>query len=293
MRAPTVGFIGVGRLGLPLAQGLLDGGFTVVSTKRGRSDELIAAGGSIAGNGSPREVAESADVIVTCLPSADAFDDVLDGADGILRAASPPPLIEASTLPLARKQDARKKLMEKGSQLLDAPVSGTPPMVAAKIAMIYASGDRDIYLKYEKVLQAMCPKVTYVGTGCNGSKFKFVAQFLATIHVTAAVEAMVYADRAGLDLAEVSQLISSSPGAVSGQFQIRAPMIAAGNFEGKLVTVDMLLKDIAEVVTYANEIQAPTDLSAIVAERYQQLSAAGHGGADPATLFRALSDGDQ
>ena len=293
MSALTVGFIGVGRLGLPLAEGLLENGFAVVSTKRGRSDELVALGGIIAADGHPRDVAEVADVIVTCLPSTSAFQDVLEGADGIFRAASPPPVIEASTLPLAVKQEARKALINKGSQLIDAPVSGTPPMVAAKIAVIYVSGDRDAYLKYEPVLQAMCPKVTYVGTGLNGSKVKCVAQFLATIHVTATVEAMVFAERAGLDLAEVSELISSNPWTASGQFQVRAPMIAAGNFEGKLVTVEMLLKDIKEVIAYATEIGAPTDLSMIVAEHYVRLSSAGHGDVDAAALYQALIGGDR
>lgn len=284
----TVGFIGVGRLGLPLACRLIDKGFTVVTTKRGRSDELIAAGGSIAGDGSPRDVAEAASVIVTCMPSSSAFEDVLDGPDGILRASTTPLVIEASTLPLKVKESARKKLVDNGYQFIDAPVSGTPPMVEMQIAMIYASGDRDLYLQYEDLIQAMCPKVKYVGTGLNGSKIKFVAQFLATIHVTAAVEAMVYAHQAGLDLTEVSELISASPGAVSGQFQVRAPMIAAGDFEGKLVTVDMTLKDIDQVIAYGNEIGAPTDLSTVVAEHYHRLSDAGHGDVDPAALFRAL-----
>lgn len=293
MGALTVGFIGVGRLGLPLAQGLLDNGFRVVTTKRGRSEELVAAGGAVAGNGSPRDVADVADVIVTCMPSAAAFQDVIDGPDGILRARTVPRVIDCSTLPLSVKQDARKLLIDRNSQLLDAPVSGTPPMVAAKIAMIYASGDRDAYLTYEPLLQAMCPKVSYVGTEFNGSKIKFVAQFLATIHVTAAVEAMVYAERAGLDLVQVAELISASPGAASGQFQIRAPMIAAGKFEATLVTVDMTLKDVDEVIAFAGEIGAPTDLSRIVAERYHRLSEAGHGNAEPAALFRALRDGEQ
>jgi 3-hydroxyisobutyrate dehydrogenase-like beta-hydroxyacid dehydrogenase len=293
MSALTVGFIGVGRLGLPLAQGLLDAGFAVVTTKRGRSDELVAAGGIIAGDGTPRDVAEAADVIVTCMPSAAAFEEVIDGPDGILRAEKTPPVIESSTLPLAVKRDVRMKLVDRQAQLIDAPVSGTPPMVQMKIAMIYASGDRDAFLQHEEVLRAMCPKVTYVGTEFSGSKFKFVAQFLATIHVTATVEAMVYAAQAGLDLQQVAELISTSPGATSGQFQIRAPMIAAGNFEAKLVTVDMTLKDVDEVIAYAREIGAPTDLSTVVADRFHRLSEAGLGNAEPAALFRALMDGEQ
>lgn len=287
----TVGFIGVGRLGLPLAKRLLEAGYAVATTKRGRSHDLVQAGGHISGDGSPLAVAEASEVIVTCMPSASAFEDVLDGPDGILRANPVRPLIEASTLPLEVKTTARKKLVAAQSGMLDAPVSGTPAMVERQIAMIYASGDHDLYLQHESVLQAMSPQVTYVGSSLNGSKFKFVAQFLATINVTAAVEAMVYAQRAGLELSEVSKLIAASPGATSGQFQIRAPLIAAGQFEGTLVTVDMLLKDVDEVLQYGKEIGAPTDLLAIVAQHYHRLSDAGEGDAEPAKLFTALTEG--
>jgi 3-hydroxyisobutyrate dehydrogenase-like beta-hydroxyacid dehydrogenase len=219
-----------------------------------------------------------------------AFEEVLEGHDGILRAASVPTLLEVSTLPLEVKVSARKKLISANSRMLDAPVSGTPPMVELSMAMIYASGDRDVYLKYEKVLQAMSPHVTFVGSLLSGSKYKFVAQFLATIHVTAAVEAMVFAQRAGLDLDQVSKLISASPGATSGQFQIRSPMIAAGQFEGRLVTVDMLLKDVDEVMAYAEGIGVPTDLLAIVSGHYHRLADAGEGDAEPAKLFQALAE---
>jgi 3-hydroxyisobutyrate dehydrogenase-like beta-hydroxyacid dehydrogenase len=290
MRSRTIGFIGVGRLGLPLARLLLGAGFVVATTKRGRSEDLISAGGHIPGDGSPLAVAEVSDAVITCMPSVDAFEEVLDGPDGILRAGSVPPVIDTSTMPLAVKLLARDKLLACQSGLLDAPVSGTPAMVERKMAMIYASGEHDLYLRHESVLRAMSGHATYVGRLLEGSKYKFVAQFLATIHATAAVHAMVYAQRAGLDLDQVSTLISASPGATSGQFQVRAPLIAAGQFEAKLVTVDIMLKDVDEVLAYGRQIGAPTELLEIVAQQYHRLSESGQGDAEPAALFPALVD---
>jgi 3-hydroxyisobutyrate dehydrogenase-like beta-hydroxyacid dehydrogenase len=233
-------------------------------------------------------VAEASDVVVTCLPSAASLYDILDGHQGILAADRVPPLIELSTLPVELKTLARRQLLSRGSDLLDAPVSGTPAMVAARIAVIYASGDRSLHDRVEAVFRAMSPNYAFVGEFGTGTKMKLVAQYLALIHVTAAAEAMAYAKLAGLDLDQVTDLITASPGAVSGQFQIRAPLMAAGQFDGELATVEMTLKDIGEVLSYGREISAPVDLITVAEKHFRELEAEGHGQADPAKLFDAL-----
>ncbi|WP_319456957.1 MULTISPECIES: NAD(P)-dependent oxidoreductase [unclassified Mycobacterium] len=232
MSSRTIGFIGIGRLGLPLAKRVIDAGFAVITTKRGRSDELVRLGGCIPGNGSPRAVAENSHAVVTCMPSVSAFEDVLYGAEGILSAVSVPPLIEVSTLPLEVKLAARRRLLFARAGMIDAPISGSPAMVEHNLAMIYASGDRDLYLEFESVLHAMSPDTTYVGSSVNGSKYKVVAQTLSTNNATAAVDAVAFAQRAGLDLAEVAELIADSPGAASEEFRLRAQLIAASRLEG-------------------------------------------------------------
>jgi 3-hydroxyisobutyrate dehydrogenase-like beta-hydroxyacid dehydrogenase len=287
----TVGFIGVGRLGFPLACALLDGGFEVVCTKRGRAEELAARGASIPGDGSPRAVAEAADVVVTCLRTFAELEEVAGGAHGVLAAASVPSLIELSTIAPADKQRIRDGFVARGADMLDAPVSGTPAMVDAKLAVAFASGERHEYERLAEVLQGMTPNVTYVGEFGTGTKMKLVAQFLGMVHVTATAEAMAYAKLAGLDLAQVAELISGSPGAMSGQFKIRAPLIAAGQFEGKLVTVGMAYKDIEEVISYGTGLGAPLALIRVAEDYYRELAAAGHTQADPAKLFEALIEG--
>ncbi|HET6736292.1 NAD(P)-dependent oxidoreductase [Mycobacterium sp.] len=276
MTSRTIGFIGVGRLGLPLAKQLIDAGFAVATTKRGGSDELVRLGGDVPGNGSPLAVAENSDAVVTCMPSVSAFEDVLYGGEGILSGASVPPLIEASTLPLEVKLAARRRLLFARTGMLDAPVSGTPEMVERNVAMIYASGDRDLYLEYEAVLQAMSPHATYVGSSLNGSKYTFVAQLLSTINVASAVEAMVYAHRVGLDLDEVAELIAASPGATLGEW------IPEGQAEGSPVSVEATIRDIDEVLDHGKHIGAPRDLLTIVATHCHRLLNGGIRNAAPA-----------
>src|ERR1700690_3823774 len=103
-----IGVIGLGQIGLPLAKLLLEAGHEVIGYRRGDMRELRQAGGQSAG--SPREVAESADIILSCLPSSAALDQVVDGQDGLLAARRPLLLIELSTLPPAHRIAVRDRL---------------------------------------------------------------------------------------------------------------------------------------------------------------------------------------
>lgn len=284
----TVGFIGLGRLGLPLAEALLAGGFRVVATSRGKATELTARGGEVVGDGSARAVAEAADVVVTCLPSEAALEEVVSGPQGILAAENVPTLIESSTLSVDAKLAVRERFVARGADMLDAPVSGTPAMVKAKVAVVYASGERPRYDRFAGVVTAMGPNSGYVGDFGTGTKIKIVAQFLATVHATVTAQALALAELADLDLTKVVELLVGSPGATSGQFSIRGPMIAERRFEGRMTTVDMLLKDLGEIISFATKVGAPLDLLEPMEARYRALSAAGHGNADPAKLFDAV-----
>ena len=140
---PTLGFIGLGRLGLPLAGSLVGAGYEVVCCSRGRSAELEERGGKIAGDGSARAVAEAAGVVLTCLPDDAALEDV---AAGLLSAdGEAPVVIELSTVSIALMERLREELAAAGGDLLDCPVSGTPAMAEVKKAVIFASGDRGAY----------------------------------------------------------------------------------------------------------------------------------------------------
>jgi putative dehydrogenase len=284
---PAIGFIGLGRLGSVLASTLLEAGHPVFCCSRGRSSELVSAGATIPGDGSPRAVAEAAEVIFTCLPG-DGLGAAFDGPDGLLAAARPNLVVELSTAPILDKERLRERLAARGGELLDAPVSGTPAMARAKIAVIYASGDRDAYERVAATLAELSPAAAYVGELGTGTRVKYVANLLVQVHVAATAEAMAFAAALGLDLAEVAELLARSPAASSGQFAVRAPMIAAGELDGKLVTAADARENLDQITAAAAEVGADVPLAAVARDLIERLCEVGDAGSDPAKVVALL-----
>ena len=287
----TIGFIGIGRLGLPFALNLAEAGYDVVGCERGRSGELVAGGARIAGDGSARAVAEAADVVFTCLPNDAALQSVVESGDGLLAAGSPAPtVIDLSNVSIPLMESLRDQLAAAGGDLLDCPVSGTPPMAQERKAVIFASGNRASYDRVADVIKAVAPVHVFVGDVGAGMNFKYVANLLAFVHVTAAAEAMAFAAAAGLDLKLVAAVISQSPGATSGQFNIRAPLMAEGKFESTMVTVDQMRQVCEQICTHAEEVGAATPLVGVVRDLYEGFAAQGEGESDPGKLVLYLRD---
>ncbi|MCW3013042.1 MAG: 2-hydroxy-3-oxopropionate reductase [Solirubrobacterales bacterium] len=290
MSTQTIGFIGLGRLGSPLAANLLDAGYAVACSARGRSDELVGKGASVPGDGSPRAVAEAADIVLTCLPSEASLEAVLSGEDGIIAAGRPTLVVELSTFAIPFKRAQRDVLRDAGGDMLDCPVSGTPPMAAAKEAVVFVSGDSEAFGRAQDVIKALTPKSIYVGEFGQATNMKYVANFLAFVHVTVAAEAMAFAGLVGLDQHLVAKLIAGSAGATSGQFNIRAPLMAERRFESALVTVDMMRKDLELITDHAEDVGASARLLNVVKDLYDEMAALGEGDSDPAKLMAVLQD---
>src|SRR5580692_7593447 len=193
--AETIGIIGLGRMGIPFATSLLQAGYDVVGPKRGRSDELVEIGGRIAGDGSLKAVAEASRTLITCVQDDNHLEAVFEGirlADGDL-----PTVIEMSTVSIPVMESLQSNLRTRGGELLDCPVSGTPDMAAAKQAVVFASGEKAAYDAGKPVIDAVAPKNVFVGGIGAGTNFKYVANLLAFVNVTAAIEAMAFASAAG------------------------------------------------------------------------------------------------
>ena len=121
--------IGLGKMGLPIAQNLMDRGFGVIGYRRSGSPELAAAGGIVAA--SAAEVAAAADVLLSIVPDADAVEEVITGPDGTLKQLRPGMIhLEMSTIDVPRKARLRDEVQARGGDLLDCPISGSPGMVA-------------------------------------------------------------------------------------------------------------------------------------------------------------------
>jgi L-threonate 2-dehydrogenase len=282
-----IGVIGLGQMGFPLAKLLLEAGHEVVGYRRGDMSELRQAGGQCAV--SPRAVAENADVILSCLPSSAALDEVVDSQDGLLEAKRPILLIELSTLPLAHRLAVRERLARIGGEMLDCPVSGTPVMLADRNSVLFASGERSAFARAEPVLRNITPKVFFLGEFGIGTRLKFCANLLVGVHIMAAAEAISLGLAAGLDGELLVSALRDSA-ATSLQFQVRAPMMARGSFEQTLAPLKMLDKDLQLIGSFASELGCATPMLKTATEWYAKAMSAGYGERDPAAMIRVLND---
>ena len=224
----TVGFVGVGKIGLPISENLIKSGFTVLGYRRGSLADFEKIGGTPAK--SPAEIGEKCDVVLSCVPSSEAMDEVIHGPDGLLKSARQGQIIvELGSHPVPDKEKHVAPFAEKGATFIDGEVSGTPGMVQARKAVIYLGGDADACKRLEPVIQGFADMHLYFGPFGAASKVKLVNNLLVAIHIAAAAEAMALGLKAGVDVDLMIKAIASGSGG-STQFGIRAPWMAQKKF---------------------------------------------------------------
>ncbi len=286
----TVGIIGLGIMGGAFARHLLAARFKVtgcdvVAAKRAALRKL---GGTPAI--SPAEVAAGAKVVITSLPSVTAFEAALFGKDGIAAGARRGAIvIEASTLPLAAKENARARLAGLGVTLLDCPISGTGAQAAVKDIVVYASGDRAACARCRRVFAGFARNAYYCGAFGTGSKLKYIANLLVTIHNLSAAEAFVLGERAGIDLELMYRVIKDGAGS-SRMFEVRGPLMVKRRYLPATMTVDMYQKDIAIIQAFAAKLGCPTPLFSMSKRFYDAAMKSGFAKQDTAAVHAVLRD---
>lgn len=239
----TVGMVGIGQLGLPVAHNLIQAGFKVAGFRRTDRQGFIDLGGQALQ--SPAEVAYQADLILLCLPNEEASLQVLQGSGGLLSAVGPGKVvIEMGTYRKAFKLQQAARLTELGAQVLEAEISGSPPMVQARKAAIYVGGDTQLLEQCRPVLEAISPAVFHLGEYGAAVSMKLIANYLLAIHTLAAAEAMNMGARAGFDPKLVAEVIQKGAGG-SAMFGVRAPLMAARAFSpapGPFTTLEKYLE---------------------------------------------------
>ena len=286
--AQRVGVIGLGIMGSAYAGHLIDAGFvtTGFDVADGASQRFARRGGSAAAT--PRALAASADIVISALPSAAALQAAFFDPDGLAAGAGPGLIVvEASTLPLAVKENARVRLAERGVTVLDAPVSGTGSQAAVKDIVFYVSGERAAFEVAADALAATARSVRYVGEFGAGSKLKYIANLLVTIHNLSTAEAVVLALKAGIDPALMLEVVGDGAGA-SRMLGVRGPMMVAGCYDEPTMKLDVYQKDIDIIAAFAQEVGAPTPLFTQSAAFYAAALAEGRGKQDTAAIASVL-----
>lgn len=282
-----VGMIGLGQIGLPIAINLMKSGFQVTGFRRGDKSALIAAGGIAAA--SPQEVANSCEVVVSCLPDAEALESVVSGPQGILSAKRRElVLIELSTLPIPVKEAQAKKLKEIGVDMLDCAISGVPRMVQNRQGVVFVSGDRAAYERGKAVIDGFTDKVFFLGPFGYGTKIKLIANLLVSLNIMATAEAMTLGLKAGIpgDLL-VSALKDGAGGSL--QFQVRAPVMANRAWDTVMAPTKMLVKDIELIDELSGQLGCPVPLLSAARQYYDEAMRGGYADKDVASLFAVLA----
>jgi len=204
-----------------------------------------------------RDVGVDARIVICSLPSAEALRRT---AGEFARSARPPRVvIETSTLPIAVKEAARRRLAARGTTLLDCPLSGTGSQARTRDLVVYASGDRRAYRQVSPVLNAIARAHYHVGPFGAGSKTKFVANLLVAVHNVAAAEALVLAMKAGLDPATTLAVIGDGAGS-SRMLQVRGPLMVKGDYSNALMKLGIWRKDMRIIAAFARETGCRTPL---------------------------------
>ena len=223
-----IGFVGVGKIGLPICANLIKSGFAVVGYRRGSLAELEAAGGIAAR--SPAEVGAQTEVIFTCLPSDAALEEVVHGPQGLLKSARPGQIVvEFGSHPVAIKQQYVAPFAEKGAIFLDGEVSGTPGMVVQRKGVIYLAGPAEAIRQIEPIISGFADLWLHLGDFGAATKVKLVNNFLVALHIAGTAQAMALGLKTGVDKDLLIKAVASGSGG-SMQFGIRAPWMAERRF---------------------------------------------------------------
>jgi len=206
--------------------------------------------------------------VLTSLPSAKALDETVSGRDGLIAAGrSGLTVAELSTLPIEVKLRNRDALAAVEITLLDCPLSGTGAQAKTRDLTVYASGDSAAIAAAAPIFAGFAKAHFDLGAFGNGSRMKFIANHLVTIHNLAAAEAIVLGEMAGLDPALVFDVLADSAGS-SRMFQIRGPMMVAGRYDEPTATMTTHVKDLDIIGKFAADLHCPTPLFSAAVQFY-------------------------
>lgn len=251
-----------------------------------RMAALADVGGEAAGT--PSAVAEAAEVVLLALPKVEALDEVITGRAGLVNSVSGNEVVvEMSTFPLDAKLRMRDSLGELGVASVDAPVSGTGLQADQADIVVYASGDPEAVERARPVFDVIARETYHVGEFGNGSKMKFLANLLVSVHNLVTAETFVLARAAGLDLDNVLEVISAGVGS-SRIFEIRGPMMVADDYP-PAARLEMFIKDIGVIGDFARSLGSPTPLLDASLPWYEEAVEEGLGDLDAAALARLLA----
>ena len=283
----TVGVIGLGLMGRPMASNLLKAGFavTVFNRSRGAMDALATEGASVAA--SPAEVGRASDIVITMVPDAPDVEAVLLGPDGVCSGARPGTLlIDMCTIAPAAVRRIHPAVAARGFRMLDAPVSGGDVGAKAGTLSIMVGGTSEDFEAARPVFEAMGKTLTLCGPAGAGQLVKACNQIVGALVLNAISEAIVFGRAAGVDPAIMIRVLQGGV-AATRLMEVRGARMAAGDFAPGFKAAHHY-KDLRIVLDEAEALGVTLPTTARVAEMFGTLVEEGQGTLDNSALLTMI-----
>ncbi|MFY0650391.1 MAG: 2-hydroxy-3-oxopropionate reductase [Cyclobacteriaceae bacterium] len=281
-----VGFIGLGIMGKPMSIHLLKGGHEVTVLKSsGAADALESEGAKLVGT--PKEVAQNSDVVITCLPDSPEVEAIVLGDNGVIEGLSDGNLyIDMSTIAPATSLDIYSKMKDKGVEALDAPVSGGEGGAKSASLSIMVGGTQEAFDRAMPIFSLMGKNIVRIGEAGSGQVTKACNQVVVGMTIQAVMEALNLAKKSGVDVAKVREALLGGF-AQSKILDLHGQRFLDENFQPGF-KLKLHNKDMNIALQTGRENSAPLPGSALVAEQMAAMIKQGDGELDHSALALLL-----
>jgi len=288
--AEKVGFIGLGIMGGPMAKNLMEAGYELVLFNRtAEKAEKLAESGAGEVAGSPREVAEKCDVIITMLPDSPDVSDVVTGEDGMLEGMSEGALlVDMSTISPVVTEELAEKLGERGASMLDAPVSGGDLGAIDGTLSIMVGGSEEDFQRAMPLFEIMGNTVTHVGPSGAGQLVKAANQVVVALTIEAVAEALVLGSKGGVAPEKILDVLSGGL-AANKVMEVKREKFLSHEFEPGFRS-ELHHKDLGIALSAGKEYGVVLPVTAIVDQMLLSMKRKGWGGEDHSALLRVIED---
>ncbi|MCI0417808.1 MAG: 2-hydroxy-3-oxopropionate reductase [Acidobacteria bacterium] len=283
----TIGFIGLGIMGKPMAKHLINAGYPLVVYNRttSKAQDLVAMGARQAG--SPKEVAENSEIIITMVADSPEVEAVVLGTAGVIEGVKAGSIvIDMSSISPIVTQKIAAELAKRKVAMLDAPVSGGEVGAIQATLSIMVGGDEPVFAEMKPVLEKMGKSVVRVGAVGAGGFTKLSNQIIVAAALQAISEAMVLAKKAGVDMSLVYEAIKS--GMAGGRtLDMKAAKLVERNFEAGF-KIDLHIKDLKNALQAGKALGVPLPATGLIHELFNACSAQGKGHKDHSVIFTLI-----
>jgi 2-hydroxy-3-oxopropionate reductase len=291
--ADAVGFIGLGIMGRPMAKNLMEAGYELVVHNRSpeKAEELAEEGEATAA-GSPREVAEACDIVITMLPDSPDVEAVVAGEDGVLEGIRDGALlVDMSTISPVVTEELSGKARERGASMLDAPVSGGDVGAIEGALSIMVGGSEEDFERARPLFDVMGKVATHVGPTGAGQVVKACNQIVVALNIEAVSEALVLGSKAGVAPEKVVEALSGGL-AGSAVMEAKKEKFFSHDFEPGF-RIELHHKDLGIALAAGREYGVALPVTALVDQMLEASKAKGRGDRDHSALLTLLEEAAQ